>query len=54
MTNPELTALAILRSGRSFAEAAESSGLTVEKVMVLWRAAQTSFPQAVTFGGSRK
>ena len=32
------TALALLRSGRSFAEAAESSGLPSEEVMRLWEA----------------
>lgn len=32
----ESTALALLRVGRSFAEAAESSGLPVAAVMELW------------------
>jgi hypothetical protein len=31
-------ALAMLRSGRSFMEAAESSGVPVERVMALWAA----------------
>lgn len=31
------TALVLLRMGRSYAEAAESSGLTVEQVMKLWQ-----------------
>jgi len=32
----ERTAMAILRSGRSFAEAAESTNVPVERVMALW------------------
>ena len=31
------TALALLRSGRSFVEAAESSGLTVHEVFEVWQ-----------------
>jgi hypothetical protein len=33
----ERTALAILRCGRSFAEAAETSGVPLARLMTLWR-----------------
>jgi hypothetical protein len=33
----ERTALAILRCGRSFTEAAEASGVPLERLMNLWR-----------------
>jgi len=33
----ERTAMAILRSGRSFAEAANSTRVPVERVMALWK-----------------
>jgi hypothetical protein len=36
-TVAEGTALAVLRSGLSFMDAAQSSGLPVERVMALWR-----------------
>lgn len=32
----EQTALAVLRAGRSFADAAQASGLSVERVIELW------------------
>jgi hypothetical protein len=37
MSTQEQTALAMLRCGRSFQEAAESSGLCVEAVMNIWK-----------------
>lgn len=37
MTVAQSTALAIVRCGRSFDEAAQSSGLTVDQVVNLWR-----------------
>lgn len=36
-SGPERTALAMLRCGRSFAEAAHSSGVPVERLLELWR-----------------
>jgi len=36
MHTQKRTALAVLRSNRSFAEAAESSGLTANEVTALW------------------
>lgn len=37
MTQAERLALAILRSGLSYADAAQQSGLTVKTVMALWK-----------------
>lgn len=37
MTQAEMTAIAILRSGCSFQEAARVSMLTVEAVLALWK-----------------
>lgn len=39
MTRQEIEALAVLRIGGSFADAAEASGLSVEAVMALWERA---------------
>ncbi len=36
MNHQELTAMAVLRSGRSFIEASQVSRLDVERVMELW------------------
>lgn len=44
LTHAEKTALAILRVGRSFAEAAESSNVSVNRVMEMWRDAQAKKP----------
>lgn len=37
LSTAERTALGMLRCGRSFMEAAESSGVRVERVMALWK-----------------
>lgn len=37
MTIAEKTALAIVRAGRSFAEAAESSNVPVTRIMDMWK-----------------
>lgn len=37
MSQQERLALAILRGGLSYADAAKQSGLTVEAVMALWK-----------------
>ena len=36
LTGPESTALALLRCGRSFAEAADSSGVDADRMLTLW------------------
>lgn len=37
LTGPERTALAMLRCGRNFAEASESSGVAVARLLALWK-----------------
>jgi hypothetical protein len=37
MTDQEKLALAVLRSGESYAEAMRQSGLTLEQVQALWK-----------------
>jgi hypothetical protein len=37
LSTQDCTALAILRSGRSFAEAAESAGIPLARVVDVWR-----------------
>ena len=36
-TNKESLAIAILKSGRSYGEAANISGLNIEEVMAVWK-----------------
>jgi len=42
MNQNEVLAISILRGGRSFVEAAELSGISVNLVCALWHAAQTA------------
>lgn len=38
MTGPEKTALAMLRCGCSFAEASDSTNVSVKRIMQIWEA----------------